>query len=271
MRKTLTDDLMDKREVPEVVVVDKDTASRRKFVENMYGEQTGDGYDPSSFRQDYDSGFVPPPMQEAPPMQPVKEKGRGPAIAAAAVLMVFWIYLLFFLPITSAVPGDDMGIDRTVLTGREEVIADRPSTELTDEERTWIAEIVSLPDVQYQINRFTEHDDYTYKSIEPEDMPPLEFADLDYGGVYINRDSNGNVYWDVSGSYNNIDGTEHYYISIDNTGKMFKNTNVYNHDGKLLYEYSVNDTYATKWEVRYTHHGLISFISDVMKAAGDQD
>ena len=154
MRNTLTDDLMDRQtEVPEVVVVDKDTASRRKFVEDMYGEQAQDGYDPSSFRQDYGDGFVPPPMEQAPPVQPVKEKGRGPAIAAAVVLMILWIYLLFFLPITSSIPSNDMGIDRTVITGREAVIADRPSTDLTDEEREWIAQIVELPDVQYQINR----------------------------------------------------------------------------------------------------------------------
>ena len=247
----LTDDLYKTETVPDVVVVKPE----KRRMKDEYREQ----YDGTSFDAHYDDGAAaPPPVQKSP--------NKGAKIAFAGILALIWVFFMFICPFRNEIPNADTGdMGGATLTGLMEVTADRPSTAISDEELDWIRSIAETDQVRYYIDTFDpENSDYVWEMLDPNRIPTLSGYSFDFAAISINK-TNGEMYWTVDAKYGNHDGTEEYYISLDDKGKFFKNTDVFTKSGKRLYEYSNNGTYATRWDILYTHHGLISLIHDMIK------
>lgn len=265
-RKKLTVDLMEK-ELPDIAVDVEQEQPRRSMREEYMEQNSGYGYG-GAVRDEvpFDGGMYGAQTPPPPPVAPTSHRARnGVAVAAGVVGMLVWLFLMFVCPFKNYVPSAGYGEMETELLGREDVLADRPSVEITAEELLWIQEIAETDEVKYQLERFSpEHDDYAYDMLEDEDIPKLGDANVQYAGYSITK-RDGEMYWSVFGSYENEDGTESYYISLEQDGKYYKNTDVFNEDGRRLYEYSVNEGYATKWAYKYTHHGLVALVYDMLR------
>ncbi|MBR4224957.1 MAG: hypothetical protein IKR73_09120 [Oscillospiraceae bacterium] len=184
------------------------------------------------------------------------DRRRMRKIGLAALIAFVWSIALFIadFPTSAKIPSDEYDYDKVVLTA-DDVIAEYPAMEITDEQRAQIMSLRELPEIKEAVEEYETSHEYIRRSLPicPEDIVPdhdrlrstwyqVDAMGLQIGMIWEENVSNGKVSLVKLICYDDgtirKDATVYAYLHAESTyindnGELEKHEWVYHHTGLI--------------------------------------